>query len=84
MAVVINTEAHSSIPINDYRNTAPVSLSDWKEHPLIQAFRQMRLLRRDLIEDGNGALCMVEVREDPTSGERQKLTYRLDTHEEGL
>lgn len=61
-----------------------LSLSDWKEHPLATAFRNMRLLRRDLIEDGEGALCMVEVRADPTSGERQKLTYRLDTHVEGL
>ncbi len=62
-----------------------------KLHPRIEAFHMMRLVTRNLMEDGDGLLWIVPgldahagQRRDDATGERQRLTYRLDTLPEPL
>lgn len=50
-----------------------------ERHPLIRAFRAMRLLRKDIVEEDSGTLTVMEWRKCPVTGSVQKLTYTLDS-----
>lgn len=46
--------------------------------PLVRAFFRMKLVRREVVEDGDGKFWVKEVRRD-SRGERLRYTYPLDT-----
>lgn len=46
--------------------------------PLVRAFFRMKLVRREVVEDGDGKFWVKEVRRD-SQGERLRYTYPLDT-----
>ncbi len=54
------------------------SLAMTKWNPHIWRFYEMKHVSSKLQEDEDGGLSLVQVRRDPKTGTRQKLTMKLD------
>ncbi len=54
--------------------------TNWPNNPLITEFMKMALMRRDAWVDEECNVWIQEVRKDARTGEKQRLTYMLDTH----